>query len=716
MPNVSRFYRHQQMASTVSRRPSDSLTGDILVPLALFVLGMWLCRHALGGAFPEGDDVPYHLSRSVFGYHEIFAKGHLDGWSPNFGAGSENFLLYGPGVSIVFAAIKVLTFNSLSDIPAFALVMCLAYASIGPAAWFMARSLHLGRRAAGLTGIAAMMVSISFSIGLAGIFDLGLVANGVAAPLFCLGVGFLARTLFDRRLSDRVGLAVTSAAMLITHLPTAEAFALTAVIIVAFAAPRLEHIAALARDLAATAALTVGLAAFWLLPLAVHHGPRQPLADWGTPPWGQRLEELASGRFALTYWPALLVMLGFTGLLLQPWQGSSRSWRTRMGAGLFAAGPLLMAVSYLLRSRFPDVVALNILPNRTSGYVVLLMILPAAQGWARLWEVCTKPLRRVLGELDPLHLLGAVPIAVALVAVLVRPELITARDLATNRAVVPEGVASLATALHNDMAPQSRFAFAQDDAFRTSFAIPHPEMWIAYFAHRDTVADLGGNSVSSFDNFIVDHIWDTPWTSVAPRLARAGVTHLIVAPQRRGEMRTHLDYTEVYSDTFAAIYRRVGEPGEPAPAALITSDEPADITLRQAEPESYRWTKTSTTAVDVTLAIGYFEKWTARFDGRSITPRRSDDGLLSLRLPAGEGTLAVTYERGPDDWFGALITAGVLIAMTVVGMRRAWCGRSALLDDDGVDGDVGDGTIATSGLDALDGVEDIKAGDELAEK
>ena len=74
----------------------------LLVPLALFLLGMWLTRHVWGGVAPEGDDLPYHLSRAQFGWSSIFRAGHLDGWMPRFGAGSQAFLLYGPGLAIVF--------------------------------------------------------------------------------------------------------------------------------------------------------------------------------------------------------------------------------------------------------------------------------------------------------------------------------------------------------------------------------------------------------------------------------------------------------------------------------------------------------------------------------------------------------------------------------------------------------------------------------------
>ncbi len=691
--------------------------GNFILPLALFVVGMWLCHHALSGALPEGDDVPYHLARSAFGYRQIFGRGHLDGWAPLFGAGSQNFLLYGPGVSFLFTIVKLLSLNSLDDVHAFALVMCLAYASIGPAAWFMARAVGLRRRASGLVGAAAMTVSIPFSIGIAGTFDLGLVANGVAAPMFCLGVGFLMRSLFDRRRSDRVGLAVSVAGMAVTHIPTVTTFAITAVILVAFSWPRLERRLSLAGGLGATALVSLGLAAFWVLPLIVHHDPRQPLADWGTPGWGQRVEELASGRFAFTYWPAALVMAGFVGVLVQPWPGRSPSWRTRLGTGLLVAGPMLMAISFMLRAQFPDQVALNILPNRSSGYVVLLIILPAAQGWSRLWERLTAIPRRALSGIDRFELLGAVPVAAALLAIVLQPGIIGAHELATSRRAYPLGVTTLAALLRADMAPHARFAFAQDDAFRVSFGIPHPEMWIARLAGRNTVADLGGNSVSSYNNFIVDHIWDTDWDTVASVLARSGVTDLVVAPSRRTAMLAHDGYTEVAHNGFGAIYRRVRDPGHPAPDSLLTTNEAADLSLHKADPEDLRWSKQSDAAIDVTVGVGWFEKWTATFRGATVPLTPTSDGLIAAHLPRGTGTFELAYERDAADWIGPLLTLATIIGLVTVALRSAVARRrSGLFDDDRVDDEIVLGTVAAGGGDALSGVEHVEARDQLAEE
>jgi hypothetical protein len=298
----------------------------------------------------------------------------------------------------------------------------------------------------------------------------------------------------------------------------------------------------------------------------------------------------------------------------------------------------------------------------------------------------------------------------------VQPSIIPFQQLATNRPFVPPGVASLAAALRREVPPQGRFAFAHEDEFRRSFDIPHPEMWIARLSGRNTVVDLGGNSVSWFDNFIVDHVWDTNWDTVSARLSRAGVTHLLVSPDRRSTMRAHTDFAEVFHNAFGAIYRRLPIEGHPSPASLAATTGAADIELRHAAPESYEWAKGSDAPVDVTLGIGYFEKWAASFDGRELTPFRTLDGLLGVHLPAGTGTLHVRFERDAGDWVGALVTLATLIALIGATRRRRRREGSGLVDDDGVDGEIGDRTVAAGGGDALGRLEHVEACDQLAEQ
>ena len=71
------------------------------------LVGFILVRRVLVGGLPEGDDAPYHVAKNAFAFTEIFARGHLDGWGPTFSMGSQQFLLYGPGASLVAAALRV---------------------------------------------------------------------------------------------------------------------------------------------------------------------------------------------------------------------------------------------------------------------------------------------------------------------------------------------------------------------------------------------------------------------------------------------------------------------------------------------------------------------------------------------------------------------------------------------------------------------------------
>ena len=83
---------------------------------------------------------------------------------------------------------------------------------------FLARSLGLGRLAAGIAAILSLLVSSLFGPGLQGLYAIGLVSHQLGAPLFCLALGALLRVPLDTRWRWVLLAAVSLAALAITHL------------------------------------------------------------------------------------------------------------------------------------------------------------------------------------------------------------------------------------------------------------------------------------------------------------------------------------------------------------------------------------------------------------------------------------------------------------------------------------------------------------------
>ncbi|MGH9036051.1 MAG: hypothetical protein ACRD0O_09820, partial [Acidimicrobiia bacterium] len=132
---------------------------------------------AFGPRPPAGEDVMAHLVRADFGIPELVARGRLDGWFPRFVLGHQEFLFNGPGLVWLMALLRGATLGTLSNTGALKVVSIGSFVALVPAAWFLARSFGLSRRAAGLAAVLATCVSNPFGLGLEGLFDTGLIPH-----------------------------------------------------------------------------------------------------------------------------------------------------------------------------------------------------------------------------------------------------------------------------------------------------------------------------------------------------------------------------------------------------------------------------------------------------------------------------------------------------------------------------------------------------------
>jgi len=504
---------------------------------------------------------------------------------------------------------------------------------------------------------------------------LGLVAHQVAVPLFLAAVGLVLRivgsTLGDsaeavplrqrRRLALAAGLVL--AAVVVTHPATAVTLALTLIVTIAFVL--LHHHAPwqpAIEGLVETGIVAVVAATWWLVPVAIDHEPRAPLSDWGTPPLMTRLNEVVTGKLVFTAPVAALVSIAVAVLIVQLTVPRARVWRQGLGPGIVLTPIVLLLAGFAIRNRWgASADAASTLPNRSLGYIGLLLALPTGLFVAEAGTTALRGARRAAWLL---------PVAAVIVAL--SPGLIHASASAKDVPTMPPAVKAVSKALAADMPPWSRFVFAQENGFRASFGIVHPEFWIAWEAERNTVTDLGGNSVSPFDNYLQDHIFDGYFSDVPNRLANAGVTHLLVGPTDLPKMSgpEWADWHVVWSGDGTSIFRRTSPAGQPAADAQITTSAPSDVKLTRYGSERLVWSKSGGPATDAVIAVAAFRKWHVRVDGQEIpssagarnTSGTSGDGLVRVRLPAGSATIEATFERTWGDYAGVLVTlAGAMV-------------------------------------------------------
>jgi hypothetical protein len=293
--------------------------------LVAVLLAVWLTTGLWGREPPSGDDTMAHLVRAQFTLDELVPHAQLDGWQSRFGLGYQQFLFYGPGFTWAVVLLHWLSLGLLSVAGAFKVVAVASFVALPLSVAYLAVSLGLGRRAAGLAAILVLCVSSPFGgIGLEGTFGIGLIPNQLGAVFTCLALGAMLRLVTDPGPRRVVIAGVALAAVFVTHAISAVILAvLLAVILLTFLGTE-ELQARTVRCLVGAFILACGLAAFWLVPAFAHNNLRGALTGWENPPLAERLADILAGRLLFH---GLLVWLLLAGWLYavhrfqqrQPW-------------------------------------------------------------------------------------------------------------------------------------------------------------------------------------------------------------------------------------------------------------------------------------------------------------------------------------------------------------------------------------------------------------
>jgi len=632
-------------------------------------LALVLVSGVVGGRPPAGEDVMAHLIRADFGLPHLVAHLRPDGWFPRLVVGQQEFLFNGPGLTWLVALVRAATLGTLSTTGALKVVCVAGVAALPPAAAFLARSYGLSRPAAGLVAVLSLLVSSPYGPGLQGLFRVGLVPNQVGAVLFCLGLGAVVRTLDGRGRRWPVTAALAGAGLLVTHL--VSALILTVFVVLTLAARaaggRLPR-RGLGR-LAAVAAGTAGLAAFWLVPMVAHRDLHGVYTGWSTPPLGTRLLDLAAGR---VLWPAGFAVLVVAGWVRQVALAVTAGPAGRLGGGsagsdaadadadaadaaaaralVWVVVPALyLPLAYGLLHLFgPGDVTLQ-LPNRGLGYVGLMATFAVAA-----------PLAELAGRFGGAGRAGAVVLAGAAVLALA-----PGRGLPGQ---LPEPKAPLraaAGALRALVPPGARFATERDfpaEIARTG--VVHPETWLARVSGRNSLNGYNLETVSTPDAAFEPDLLqsDDPGVS-ADRLARLGVSHVVATDDGvLVRLATSGRFRPVWHDPPVSILAVEPRDGAPPPASLAASPAPLSAFLTDTRAEHLGLALHTDRAAPVTVAVAWSPKWHARLDGRPVRLGRTGDGLIAAAVPPGDHALGLTYRADGWDRLGLAVTALTLLA------------------------------------------------------
>ncbi len=642
---------------SVSQRAATRWRPEIVGAVVGAAVAVWSTAGAWGGRPPAGEDVTAHLVRLDFGISHLVAHGRLDGWFPNFYLGYQEFLFNGPGLNWCVALVRALTFGELSNAGALKVIGIASFAALPAAVAFLARSLGLGHRAAGLAAVLSLLVSNVFGLGLQGLYVVGLIPHQVGAVFFCLALGALLQMLDDDRPRWVVLAAVTLVALAITHLISVMILALLYPLCVMGRTLRGQMRWGAARRLAMTAALAIGLAGWWLVPLLAHRDLRGIVATWGTPPLGARLSDIAHGRILFRPYTTLLVLAGGA-------YGLARVARRRPYAGVLLVAPIAyLVIAHNAYSQWPTNEITLQLSNRALGYLGLLAILPLAAAFGgAVWWLGREGLRRGFDRAPTYAYVLALAVAVAVVVSPLGPSRTAARQL-------PDPVPAMhgaARELARVVPDGARFAMQVDYPTEiTRLGVIAPAHWLAHESDRNT---LNGFNIESSNtpgpDLVPFALTTSPAAAAADQLARYGVTHVVTStPALAATLSASNRFGVVWREAPLTILAVVAPSGQPSPASLVSAPGAMRARLVRAAPASLAFALDTTRARRVTLAVAWSPKWHARLDSRALTLGHDHDRLITFRVPAGHHTLTLRYRDDRWDALGCALSVATLLGL-----------------------------------------------------
>jgi hypothetical protein len=404
--------------------------------------------------------------------------------------------------------------------------------------------------------------------------------------------------------------------------------------------------------------LALGLTAFVVLPLIAHRDLQGPLFMAPHMPFGRRLGDLWHGRYFLRPGIALFVLVGWCFALF-------RMRRNRP----FVLAVILAPIAFLLLGEaFAAIAPTNTfgrqIPNRGLGYAGILAVLPLA---ALVTWVGERVFERGHGTAG-----------VGLAALLDLLPLGSSRDLARPARPVPAMVE--ATAQLRALVPDgARYAVQQNLSPLHQFqltGVDNPERWVAWASGRNTLNYFNVESSSTSRPALTpDSMLDRPPDEAADALVRYGVTHVLLLLVSGTEpMFQSPRFSLVWSSSPMAILAVHPRLGRPSPASLLATAAPATAHLVGTDPEHLRIRIEAQRATEATVAVGWSPKWHARIDGRAVHLDHTAEGLLAVRLPAGESTLALDFRSDGWDRLGltvSLLTTGGLVLWCLHRRRRS---------------------------------------------
>jgi hypothetical protein len=638
---------------------------------ACFGMAVWLTYEVWTPGLVINPDGPRHFLRFEVMRELFLPAGHVDGWSPYWYLGAQQFLFQSYGYFVVMAlfhhaAEAVVAVSSgvpgldwltalAEPVVVFKLFWVLPIVLLPVAVWFLARGCGLSTAASLFAGFLSLAFGTYTGFGMKGIFGMGLLLQGpgvlgvaLAWPLFIDGIG-------DR--NRRLYLAiVVAAAVMMTHFISGAYFlAATGIYSAGVSWKRRDARVLINYALFATAVILLsGPSLFRAIEL------RQLMG--GSVGWGrsQSLSRLLDGSLL---GPPVLCYMAYAGCLIAIAGRAPRLF----ALGLLSVGTALVATAPPVDLELPLVGNLtrSVFQPRSLPFVCLLMPVFAAyavewvaqRSWPRMMQ---RPALGPLSWLVPLVLAVVMAASAGNALVNLRRQARTEGHIADNRRInfeqTMEWLRSQAespaiVAFEPQVFPASKIGTKKLSSLLNVYTG-------LYSLHGDQVELTRAYTQRTFNT---QRFLAMSTEKAAAELNRKGVSYLLVRSRAlKRKLRGAEPFERVFVSGPVKVYRLDGPYRWLQGPGLRVSDE-----VLAPEKMSWRVHNGYRRNISAHMPLTYHPFWQVSLDGEDVQVTRTRGGLVGFTIPAGSFKVEANYVR---SWHEDLYTAVSAITLLVVGL------------------------------------------------
>jgi len=225
--------KRRSILSNILKLKKYLVRPEVYILLLSAILSFWIFIPFWKQGLPVGWDAGQHYLRCWLMKNLFLSNFKLDGWSPYWYLGIQQFLFYSPFVYILVSLLHFFTFQLLPLLICYKIFYFLIYFVLPFACYWLMRQFKVDPLPSSIAALGVPSFSAIHGLGIEGLFIPGLFAQGFGILIFCFALGSL-RKLKDYGGKNVLLMGLVIGILFISHIITSLYFGFCLLIFIAF--------------------------------------------------------------------------------------------------------------------------------------------------------------------------------------------------------------------------------------------------------------------------------------------------------------------------------------------------------------------------------------------------------------------------------------------------------------------------------------------------